>query len=170
MPGSVTFILSVVAIVLSVTSLGWQVMSWRLSGAVVKVSCELAIHPGDVAAEAAAQPWYLRMTACNRGRSPVTVSEWGLRLPNGTDTGVRPDSRWSSPLSYRLEPGSEGRWFAAIEDVKTACKKLNVSNYDPIAFIRLGDGRTVDSPLSMSGIEIPRMSPPLDWKQLKKAR
>jgi hypothetical protein len=73
-----TFVLSVVAIVLSITSLSWQVVSWKLSGPVVQITASQALpvygqSVGD---------WHVAVTAHNSGRAPVTVNGWGLRFPD----------------------------------------------------------------------------------------
>jgi hypothetical protein len=70
--------LSIIAIVLSVTSLGWQVISWKLSGPVVKITANQALPTygpelGDP---------HVCVTARNQGRAPVTVNGWGLRFPD----------------------------------------------------------------------------------------
>ena len=67
-PPVASLILSV-AVVLSVVSLGWQVWTWRRSGAVVRVTARQSFPVyGSVAGD-----WQIDVTACNVGRGPVQV-------------------------------------------------------------------------------------------------
>jgi hypothetical protein len=129
----------VVAIVLSVASLTWQIVSWRRSGSVVtvRVAQFFPVYDqglGDL---------YTSVTAHNSGRAPVTVTGWGLRLPSGGTIVMTRNLPWFSPLPYRLEAGAEGSWAISTDDVRASCAEHNVRYQDLRPFVKLGDGQTV---------------------------
>src|SRR5438876_14703 len=108
-------VLSIVAIVTSLGSLGWQMLTWRASGHVVKV-------------EANDLPM---IVVRNKGRSPVTVNSVKLLVSRQQWVILSPDGGPGGPgLPYRLEPGSDVRW---TPDIKHGGWK--------IAIIGLADGK-----------------------------
>lgn len=113
-------------------------ITWRKSGAVVRVTATQAFL---AVAEPSEQ--FLNMTAHNTGRSPVTVKGWRLRFPDGGAIVFPNPAPWSSPPSYRLEPGTEGTWFAPTAEVARSCARYGVRQQDMTAFVNLADGRTI---------------------------
>jgi len=48
-------------------------------------------------------------------------------------------------LPHRLEPGADASWYAPTEAITGACEQVNVRYQDLIAYVDLGDGRTVNA-------------------------
>lgn len=104
-----TLVIAVVGLVAAVASLGWQVVSWRLTGPVVRVEIGYGIAvPGG------ATIVYVR--AINVGRSPAGIEGWGLRLPDGKtmiDLGPEPGS--GRPLPFTLNGGHAEEWRMSLD-------------------------------------------------------
>jgi hypothetical protein len=102
----VSVVLSIIAIVLSITSLAWQVASWKLSGPVVKVTAAqtLPVYGQSVG------DWHVAVSAHNSGRAPVTVTGWGLRLPDRQTIAMIQNLPWSAalPTAWRPAPAAIG--------------------------------------------------------------
>ncbi len=134
-------VISIVALVVSAASLTWQVVSWKRSGPVVRVTANQSLPifdhgPGDA---------HVAVTARNSGRAPVTVTGWGLRFPDGQTFVVMHELPWSTPLHHRLDAGAEGSWMVSTQEVKRECAARGVRHQDLTAFVRLGNGRTADA-------------------------
>ncbi|MGI5214962.1 hypothetical protein [Plantactinospora sp. CA-290183] len=135
---AVPVVLSIIAIVMSAASLLWQVVSWRRSGPVVTVTVAQSLAAFPTGAE-----WFTSVTARNTGRAPITVTGWGFQTPDGGSVVQLRPVAWASPVPYRLEPGSEGSWLMATDDVQGTSAERGVRYQDLRAFVRLADGRTV---------------------------
>ena len=139
-------VLSITAIVLSGASLAWQVITWRGSGARVKVS---AVDEGYDDKLPGSQ--YVRIVARNVGRSAVTVNDYGLlgyNLPlwlPGSQLGHHVEHGNSAPIPYRLEPGSDAAWYLSTAEVVKACKAQRKVPEDLYVFVNLADGREIRS-------------------------
>ena len=131
-------VFGIVGTVTGVAALAWQVVTWRKSGAVVRVTATQAFLAYGGSSEQ-----YLNVTARNTGRSPVTVNGWGLRFPDGRTLFFPNPAPWSSPPSYRLEPGADGNWYAPTAEVARSCTEYSVRQQDMTAFVNLADGRTI---------------------------
>jgi hypothetical protein len=137
----VSLILGVVGTVTGIGALAWQMMTWRRSGAVVTVEANQAFPTYE---DHLGEP-HTSVTARNSGRSPVTVSSWGLRFPDDQVMFIRQPFAGSSPLPYRLEQGASGSWFIETAAVVETCKTHDVDYTDLTAYVSLADGRTVDA-------------------------
>jgi hypothetical protein len=134
-------ILGIIGAVTGVAALGWQVITWRRSGAVISVTAFQAFPTyADRMGEA-----HVNVSARNSGRSPVTVNGWGLRLPDGRAMVVANPAPWSSALPHRLEPGADGSWYVPTVEVARFCAEHGTRQQDMIAFVNLADGRTINA-------------------------
>lgn len=143
--------LSVVAIVLSALSLGWQAATYVLTGGRVHVELRVgAVDPsgtgmvhGPVSsatpdwAEHQARQGYTRpvvgVLVRNRGRLPVTVTEW--TLVGSHELNFRPIGLSIGPeLPYRLDLGASELWVTDLGSV------LGLGSFR--GRVSLGDGRT----------------------------
>ncbi|MGA5472537.1 hypothetical protein ACPCUK_27660 [Streptomyces arboris] len=116
-------VIALVALVVSLISLGWQIITWLRSGPVIKVKG----HSSIAVVDGNAGEVHLSVTAVNRGRAPATVTGWGLRLPNGSS--VVPQSAQlpgTNPLPHRLEPHAEASWHVPQTAVEEACRTHHV--------------------------------------------
>ena len=112
---------AIVGVVLAGGSLLWQYLSWRDSGPVIAVELGNGISTlGDEL-----RPGYavLIVTARNRGRAPVQVTGWGLRLPDGRDA-VQPRNLAFNPVTpATIEGGHHLQWllpFPLLDHLVTA--------------------------------------------------
>ncbi len=134
-------ILSITAIVLSGASLGWQMLSWRRGGAIVTVTATTAIPAyGPTLGEP-----HVEVTAVNTGRSPVTVNSWGLKLADGRKMAILESASWSASLPHRLEPGASASWCVETRAVTESAGHNGIRYQDLIAYLTLGNGRTVEA-------------------------
>jgi hypothetical protein len=130
-------ILGIIGAITGVGALAWQVITWGKSGAVVTVTtCQAFPIDGDQ---------LLHVSARNTGRSPVTVNEWGLRLPDGGSMVALYPALRSSPLPHRLEPGAEASWYVGTAEVARFCAERGTRQQDMIAYVDLADGRTISA-------------------------
>jgi hypothetical protein len=140
-------VLAIIAVVLSAGSLGAQVGSFVLSGAVVRVTGSLSYAgtftlPGEDEKEEQLSK-RITVTAANKGRSPVTVNSIGFGSRRGfrliSQIYVQPERSQSIP--FRLEPGSDATWEILREFVDNMESIL--SGRKARAVILLADGRTL---------------------------
>jgi hypothetical protein len=134
-------ILSITAIVVAGGSLTWQIITWRQGGAVVTVTAKQALPTyGDRVGDP-----HVQVTAANKGRSPVTVKNWGLRLPDDRHLAIMEHLPWSAGLPHRLEPGADASWYVPTTTITEVCERSNARYQELIAYVDLGDGRTVNA-------------------------
>ncbi len=134
-------ILSITAIVVSGASLGWQVLTWRQSGAVVSVTASTALPTyGDRVGDP-----HVQITASNKGRSPVTVQSWGLKLPDDRHLAILEWAPWSASCPHRLEPGAAASWYVLTKAITKSSVHNGIRYQDLIAYVGLGDGRTLEA-------------------------
>ena len=136
-----SFILGIVGTTTGVLALIWDVITWRSSGPAVTVTATQAFptygdHVGDP---------LTCVTARNSGRAPVTVSSWGLRLPDGQTMFITETHVMSARLPYRLEEGASGAWYTDTTRIVETCKAHGVDYSDLTAHVNLANGQTDDA-------------------------
>jgi len=155
----ITLMLGIIGTVTGVGSLAWQVVTWRISGPVVKVTVVQHVPPplwtpsllADLAREADLVDFEPReqsfpvtvVTAMNTGRSPITVTGIGLRTRDGQDIPAGAFREGSGKLPFRLQPGTNGSWSFLTKDVKYEGWKLGIEQLDLTAYVNLADGQIV---------------------------
>lgn len=139
-------VLSICALVVGLTSLGWQVVSWLRTGPVIKVRRHYVIA---VIAGAVAPGQYLAVAATNRGRAPATITSWGLLLPGDVTTASQSAPLPGvEPLPHRLDPYAEASWYLGAEEVDRICQERGISRGQMRPFVDVsGQGRKVGKPL-----------------------
>jgi hypothetical protein len=92
---------------------------------------------------------FLAVSATNRGRSPATITSWGLLLPGGLTTAAE-----SSPLPgvealpFRIDPYAETSWYIADDEVDRICQTRGFRRADIRPFVTVsGQGRKTGKPL-----------------------
>jgi hypothetical protein len=103
---STATILSVIAIVLSALSLGWQALSWRWDGA--RLAGWLSIEDASPIGDA-----LVVVHAINTGRSAATVTAVRAPVMRRGDVGSSSQERRladSDPLPCRIEAGGHAAW------------------------------------------------------------
>ncbi|MEU4237930.1 hypothetical protein [Actinoplanes sp. NPDC026619] len=132
----VSEILSVVAIVMSTITLTWQIVSWRRTGAVVKVVAKQGFVPG-------LNGTFVVIEASNSGRTAVTVTGYGLRSPDGNNLIQLDRVQLSAEIPHRLEAGAEASWLMPMGNVQGTCAEQGIRHQDLVGWVRLGSGGTV---------------------------
>ncbi len=126
---------AVIAVLTGIASLILAIWSWVRAGPVVRVTPRIPLPnndfpPGDLPVE---------VRATNRGRAPVTVTDWGYIAKNGRVArrikGLPP----SVDLPHRLEPGAEASWYLPRHQAINLCHDLLENAHQGVhAFIALG--------------------------------
>lgn len=129
-------LLAILALVLSVVSLLWQVASHVLSGDRVTVTegTSLPLSGRDYL------PDCRSITAANRGRTAVTVTSTAIDVgrSQAAQIGMYLVTEMSDPLPTRLEPGTSASWSFPI----SVDEEIQRSNPRSRAMVRLATGRT----------------------------
>jgi hypothetical protein len=120
-------------------ALGWQIITWRASGPMISVK----VTQGILTYGASVGDMVTIVTAINRGRAPVTVRTWGLRLPDGQTMFVPEPVPGSNAIPYRLDQGSSADWRVPTAVVDSACRARGVSHTMLRGYVALGTGRDV---------------------------
>lgn len=132
-------VISVLALVLSVASLTWQIATHHLNGDRVVVQLGTSIPVGA----AGFLPNCRSITARNRGRTAVTVTSVAVDVGNGktAQIGAQLVGALSDPLPHRLEPGASASWAYPItvdDEIRRNYRRVR-------ALVCLGTGRTIYS-------------------------
>jgi hypothetical protein len=103
-------VIALLALLLSVASVLWQVVIWRYTGSFVKVD-----NHGKFEALPSGPPfgYLVAVVARNVGRVPVTVTGVSFKLRSGVSLMTLFPEPWQGPATpHRLEAGDEVRWYA----------------------------------------------------------
>lgn len=150
----VTLIIGVVALVASAGSLTWQIVSWRLTGSVVKVDlmagafAQGGVMVGPLAnftpehfADYPRDDLLFVVRATNSGRTAISVNHWNVLLSSGFGYslmawGANPDT------PYRLEPGTNVDFRVPMHDIARAIFASNTigTNKTFCGTVTLGTG------------------------------
>jgi hypothetical protein len=162
-----TLVVAILALVISVSSLTWQIVLYLLGGSRVRTELRIgalgpsgAVHgppesqvnPALLAEQGYNEP-IIGVQVRNVGRLAVSVTKWDVAFDNG---GAFSQPGWhvndAYPLPYRLEPGGEAVWFCPAAPVHATIKAFASSSH-PVRFVRarvgLGTGKSVTSKNSM---------------------
>jgi hypothetical protein len=131
-----TTILATLGVALSLLSLAWQFVSFRLSGSRVSVVLRSGMRDGSavVTIPGTADPEHLKMVRAqgftdpvlgvevnNSGRSPTNIVSVSIVYPNGaafTLTTVDP------PLPFKLDAESEKTWYFSADEITTYARAM----------------------------------------------
>ncbi|MDB4898123.1 MAG: hypothetical protein JWN15_4385 [Firmicutes bacterium] len=150
-----SLILGIIGSVTGIGALAWQVITWNRSGPVVKVTASqgFPVYGDDLGEQITI------VTAENSGRSPVTITSWGLRFRDGQVMVIRRPLPSSDPIPHRLEAGASGSWHFETVALAETCKAHGVNYEDLTAYVKLGNGKTIDA--SRKGI---LLGPGFPWQ------
>jgi hypothetical protein len=133
-------VLSIIALCLSVASLTWQISSFLLTGARVKIETSWAYPLGG----ADYLPECVSITARNVGRFATTVRNVGIEVQrDGTHAVISHllVPQMSTELPHRLEPGDEASWSVPVQAVRSMA--ADHPPRDWAAYVSLGSGKRV---------------------------
>lgn len=123
------------ALVLSVVSLGWQVVSWRRNGPRVKVVRIQGIGPGRPQGV-----WFIGVEARNSGRLGTQVQQFGFQLPNHQVITV-PEDFMGRPIgNMDLPPGGTASAMYNARDIRDALAEHRITK-KVRPFVVTGHGR-----------------------------
>jgi len=132
-----TLVIAVIGLVAGVASLGWQVVSWRLTGPVVRVEIGYGIEV--IAGNLGQDIVYVR--AINVGRSPVEIEGWGFRLPDGkTIIDMAPEPGSVPPLPITLDGGHAQEWRMSLRRLVGSRESEGYPPTRVRGMVRLGTG------------------------------
>jgi hypothetical protein len=134
----ITLAISITSLVVACTSLGWNIVQFRLSGGRVRVETSFAFGTGAFEQ----LPNMFGLAVRNIGRQPVQVTSIGIELGDGNKAIFGPAviRETSDPLPLVLQPGHGGNWYVEAEGVlKLKTERGDVRRWRP--FAQLGSGR-----------------------------
>jgi hypothetical protein len=118
-----TAIVASFALVVSLFSLGWQVVSWRRTGPVIVVKSTNAFP----AYGSSVGDHHISAEATNRGRAPATIEGWGFELPDGRS--IVPNGEQLpgvASLPHRLDPFTSASWYILAADIRRVAEEQGV--------------------------------------------
>lgn len=139
--------ISVVAVTLSIISLGWQIISWKSSGARLRVRPTLNIPiginvmPGD----------YPGITITNSGRASTVVEGASFMLPDKRHIPAVSDALGQARLPRELRPGESLTMHFAPDAIPSALHEAGLPHDTPLTPVATsGHGRARGKPLRLS--------------------
>lgn len=131
--------IALVALVLSVVSLGWQAWTWKNNGPVVEVNVTNAITDAGTG-----EPeHYVGVEAVNTGRAPTTVTSWGFELPGGGSVYSTVALRISESLPCRLESHSKATFYLVADELRRVRQERGIEFTDMRPWVELGTGKRI---------------------------
>jgi hypothetical protein len=165
--------LSIIALVMSALSLGWQAATFVLTGGRVKVELRVgAMHAGSwgmihAPVDAVEHTWsdmqleqgyvdrVIVVLVRNVGRLPVSVMEWSVKA-EPTGASFRPVGQSIGPdLPYRMDPGTTETWAVRLSEVagpiEATKKAFGATALRLRGQVGLGNGKSVTTPTYLPG-------------------
>jgi hypothetical protein len=163
-----TLIVAIIALVISVSSLTWQVVLYLLGGARVRTELRIgalgvgaAVHApvsehvafAHLAQQGFDEPVFV-VRARNAGRLAASITKWEIAFDNGGAMSLPQwDANKDHPLPYRLEPGGEAVWFCPTAPIRKAIDAYAAVGM-PVRLLRAqvglgGTGKSVTSKNAM---------------------
>lgn len=138
-------ILSSLALVLSLASLGWQAWTWLRSGPVLRVEVSNIItDAGSTSAYGAGTPeHYVQVTVVNRGRAAATINTWGIETPGGKNLFVTQPLPFSDRLPARVEPHSSLSMHILGDELRRQAAEHRIPFHAMRAWVRPATGKQV---------------------------
>jgi hypothetical protein len=136
-PVVLTLCLSVLALLVSITALVWQVISWRRNGPRVRVASKWGF--------AGATP-FISIEITNAGRMATEVNQLGFQLSEVDDRQhiamVRDVLRMPVTLPIPLAPGATVSKMYAASDVLEVMQNFELTGTEARPYADTGHGRT----------------------------
>ncbi|OOC52613.1 hypothetical protein NOSIN_01195 [Nocardiopsis sinuspersici] len=159
-----TFVIAVVAVVTAAVSLTWNVLSWLFSGGLAKVELDDGVihangttyaltERGEPVDPSVTKAGFTRralfVTVRSKGRLPVTVAQWHLKLPK--HKYVEMNSLHGPSLPHRLEPGEQAMWAIEVDEQMLSILRddrawAKVDDVEVYAVVSLGSGKEIKTP------------------------
>jgi hypothetical protein len=128
-----TLVLSLLALGVSGASLTWKIISWRRSGARVKVK------PTSGIGGAPPGVWFVGIQATNRGRLGTQIEQFGFQLPNGRHMQNIYDFLGQSvQFPIPLGPGARATMTYAADHIREALREQGLSGKKVRPYVTTG--------------------------------
>ena len=75
----------------------------------------------------------------------MSVTNWGLKLTDDRSLAIVESASWSAGIPHRLEPGANASWYVLTRAITESCEHNGIRYQDLIAYVSLGDGRTIEA-------------------------
>jgi hypothetical protein len=142
--GAVT---GIVGALTGVASLGWQLVTHRSSGRLVKVTCAYSM-PARIGADG--KPIFaddqVSVIVTNASGAPVTVTNYGVSLDRKENLFVLAPSVFATRLPFVLEPGgTPAELMVAVDHLRQVHQERGIPFSRMRPWVELGDGRRVYS-------------------------
>jgi hypothetical protein len=143
-------ITGVVGAMTGVASLGWQVITHRSSGRLVKVTCAYAIPVyGPPGAPQFRNDDQVAIKVANAGGAPVTITNYGVSTDGrkGQDNlFVMAPAAWSTTVPCSVEPGGRpAELLVPVNELRHLHEQKGIPFSRMRPWVDLGDGRRVHS-------------------------
>lgn len=135
-----SFVMSAIALIVSVAGVVWTIYSWHRSGARLRVKITSWRPAGE---------WYYKVTptvafdVSNAGRTATTVDAVGFKAPRSAGGRVLLPSEPSigpNPLPGRLEPGESLMYPVPLSELLDGCEEMGVRAGDLTPYAKTGHG------------------------------
>lgn len=136
---TITLIISIISLVLSVTAVTWQFVTWKFSGSVVRVellagaagrggivSGKIETFKPSQLLEQGFQEFLFVIRARNIGRLAVDVTSWSVSMPSGFSYTL-PGFHLNSEVPYRLNAGTVVDFYVPMRDIYAAVQAARES-------------------------------------------
>jgi hypothetical protein len=87
---------------------------------------------------------HVSVEAVNTGDRSITITGWGVKLPEGRHIVVTHPPNWATPLPHELRPGAApARFLMLAEDLRRLERENGISYGDMRPYVTLADGTEV---------------------------
>lgn len=141
----VNLLIALSGVALGLTSLLVQHRQFAASGSVVEVFLR-----GVVVGDREPPTHGISVTARNKGRQGVSVTGWGVDLPNKHRYVLYQPRAGNSPLPHRIEPGDEASWWLPLDVLRKGLAEQGLGECKVSMSVDLGTGKTLVTPETFS--------------------
>jgi hypothetical protein len=139
----VGLIIAVIGALTGIASLWWQIVTRRRGAHNVRVSVSSSL---PVPAYGEVPGWQACVSPANIGAAPVSITGWGLEMPNKRGSLVQTrSSPFSQALPHVLQPGTSINLFWPQDEVRLAIATHapDLTASELRAFVHLGTGEKI---------------------------
>lgn len=130
-------VVSCLAILISLGTLGWNIYSWHHTGARLKVRATSLFTSHPIGGKAK----YLAIEAINTGRTATTVTGFGFKIPSGEFLLLMESAIPTANVPSRLDPGDSMTFAVDPLELRDAAIERNVNPSDCTPYAVCGHGR-----------------------------
>ncbi|OZF28352.1 hypothetical protein CH296_19725 [Rhodococcus sp. 14-2496-1d] len=132
-----TLIISCLALLTALGSIGWQIYSWRRNGPKVEVSAHLGFVTGPGGQN------FIAIEATNSGRLETMVQSFYFQLPEGRTLQPTGSYIKTTVLPARLSPGDQVSYYFNPNDIDQQLASAGLTRSDLQPAVRTGHGKVL---------------------------